>query len=213
MPIKLIAGLGNPEPRYEPTRHNAGFQLADRLATRHGAEFRSNIALQGAVARFKVTGIDVVILKPLTYMNLSGKAVQAVLHWFKIDSADLIVAHDDVSLPLGVIRFQRSGGAGGQHGVESILAAIPGKPFDRLKLGVGPDPGGARRADYVLSAPPAEDLDLYAQVIDRAAEGVDFWIRNGIATAMNKYNSTNLKTEKASAESAFRGQIETKEGD
>lgn len=213
MPIKLIAGLGNPEPKYEMTRHNAGFKLAERLATKYGADFRSNVALQGAVARYKDSGFDIVILKPLTYMNLSGRSVQAVLHWFKIDPADLIVVHDDVSLPLGVMRFQRGGGAGGQHGVESILAAIPGKSFDRLKLGVGPDPGGARRADYVLSSPPPEDLDLYAQVIDKAAEGIESWIKTGISTTMNKYNGINMATKAVTSDSASGGQSETKKSD
>lgn len=213
MTIKLVAGLGNPDLKYEMTRHNAGFKLADCVATKYGAEFRNNSALQGAVAKAKAGKNDLVVLKPHTYMNLSGRSVQAVLQWFKIDSADMLVAHDDVSLPLGVIRFQRGGGAGGQHGVESILATIPGKSFDRLKIGVGPDPGGARRADYVLSSPPPEDLALYADVIARAAEGVELWIRDGITLAMNRYNGMNLRVEKSSTDAAFSGQIETKKTD
>lgn len=213
MPIKLVAGLGNPEPRYEMTRHNAGFQLADRLATKYGAEFRTITALQGAVAKFKAGALDVVVLKPHTYMNLSGRSVQAVLHWFKIDPSDMIVAHDDVSLPLGVIRFQKAGGAGGQHGVESILAAIPGKPFDRLKLGVGPDPGGARRADYVLSAPPPEDLELYALILDKGVEGIGTWLQNGVAIAMNKYNGLNFGIKSAGSDPGSGGPTETKKSD
>lgn len=213
MTIKLVAGLGNPELKYEMTRHNAGFKLADRVATKYGAEFRSNSALQGAVAKAKAGKNDLVVLKPHTYMNLSGRSVQAVLQWFKIDSDDMLVAHDDVSLPLGVIRFQRGGGAGGQHGIESILATIPGKSFDRLKIGVGPDPGGARRADYVLSSPPPEDLALYADVIARAAEGVDLWIRDGVTSAMNRYNGMDLRIEKEGTDAAFSGQIETKKTD
>lgn len=213
MTIKLVAGLGNPEPKYEMTRHNAGFMLADSVATKYGADFRVNNALQGAVAKAKADKHDLLILKPHTYMNLSGRSVQAVLHWFKIDPSDMLVAHDDVSLPLGIIRFQRGGGAGGQHGVESILGCIPGKQFDRLKIGVGPDPGGARRADYVLSSPPPEDLQLYADVIARAAQGVDEWIRNGVTTAMNKYNGMNLRAEKCGTSGAFGGQMETKKTD
>ena len=193
------------------TRHNAGFKLAESLATKYGADFRNNSSLHGAVARTRSGGHDLVLLKPHTYMNLSGKAVQATLHWFKIEAGCLLVAHDDVSLPLGVIRFQRGGGAGGQHGVESILASLPGASFDRLKIGVGPDPGGARRADYVLSAPPAEDLPLYAAVIEKAAEGVTAWIRDGMSIAMNKYNGVNLANERGSVDTVFDGQNETKE--
>jgi peptidyl-tRNA hydrolase, PTH1 family len=199
--MKLIVGLGNPEPKYMTTRHNAGFWVVEKIATKYGAGFNRQSNLNADVCKTSIEGLPAVLAKPLTYMNLSGRAVQSILHWYKIAVEDCIIVHDDVSLPLGKIRFQQGGGAGGQHGIESIIEMLGGnKGFDRLKFGVGPDPGGDRRADYVLSAVPDWDRDLRDQMISLAADGLLLWLCNGLKTASNKYNGMDLRPKPAQPE-------------
>jgi PTH1 family peptidyl-tRNA hydrolase len=187
--MKILVGLGNPEKRYENTRHNAGFHVIDYLATKHGAEFKQQKDFRALVAKTILVQREVLLVKPLTYMNLSGQAVSAIINWFKVPISELLVMHDDVSLPLGRIRLQKGGGAGGQHGVESIIASLGGnKEFHRVKIGVGPDPGGDRRADYVLSMVPPIDVELWNTSIGKSAEAVLAWLENGLQPTMNVFN-------------------------
>jgi len=187
--MKIVVGLGNPEQRYAATRHNAGFCVVDLLATKAGTEFKLVKDFRAAIAKTVLKQQDVVLVKPLTYMNLSGQAVVSIINWFKLPLSTLLVVHDDVSLPLGRLRVQAGGGAGGQHGVESIIASLGGrKEFDRLKVGVGPDPGGDRRADYVLQSIPAVDAQLYELAIRKSGEAVESWLDKGIKTTMNVFN-------------------------
>jgi PTH1 family peptidyl-tRNA hydrolase len=191
--MKIIVGLGNPGKQYEMTRHNVGFRLIDLLGTALGADFRHSAPMVCDYAKVKVGGHDVVLVKPLTYMNLSGNAVQKILHWYKCEPTSLIVVHDDVSINLGRLRFQKGGGAGGQHGVESIIECLSGnKNFDRLKLGVGPDPGGARRADYVLGIFPANQNDILDAVFGHAVQALKVWIDKGIEVSANQFNGLDL---------------------
>jgi PTH1 family peptidyl-tRNA hydrolase len=195
--VKIVVGLGNPGARYEMTRHNVGFRLVEKLAAQLGADFRNSGSMQCDWAKAKVGNIDVVLVKPLTYMNLSGQSVQKVLHWYKLDiktnPGDLIVAHDDVSLNLGRLRFQKAGGAGGQHGVESIIECLSGnKQFDRLKLGVGPDPGGATRGDYVLSNFPPEQQKVIDEILLHGCEGIKHWLKTDIDKSANRFNALDL---------------------
>lgn len=191
--MKVLVGLGNPGSQYEQTRHNAGFRVIDLIATSNGAQLKVDKNLQAAVLKGKFKGHDVVLAKPLTYMNLSGHAVQRILHWFKVESKDLLVIHDDVSLPLGKMRLQSAGGAGGQHGVESIIEQFGGnKNFDRLKVGVGPDPGGDLRASFVLSGFHGHDLLLFDKVVLKAAEASLSWLQNGTQKTANRYNGIDL---------------------
>lgn len=195
--MKLIVGLGNPGPQYHSTRHNAGYQvvdsLIDRLGTTSGARFSSKRDLYCDLAKVQLAGCDVLLAKPTTYMNLSGDSVASILNWYKVSRQDLLVIHDDVSLPLGRIRLQKNGGAGGQHGVESIIECFGGaKEFDRLKFGVGPDPGGSVRAGYVLSRIAEGDRELLARSISLAGDAVIVWLRDGIQQAMNQFNGVRL---------------------
>lgn len=197
--MKIVVGLGNPGGRYEMTRHNVGFRLVEKLAAQLGADFRNSGSMQCDWARVKVGNIDVVLVKPLTYMNLSGQSVQKVLHWYKVDiktdPGHLIVVHDDVSLNYGRLRFQKAGGAGGQHGVESIIESLSGnKQFDRLKLGVGPDPGGATRGDYVLSNFPPEQQKVIDEVILHGCEGIKHWLKTDIDKSANRFNALDLSS-------------------
>lgn len=206
MATKLIVGLGNIGSEYDGTRHNAGFSVVEALARhnagfsvidqvgiKNGADFKLVKDFSAYVSKLNIGGRSAILAKPTTYMNLSGRAVNAILHYFKIELEDVIVVHDDVSIPLGRLRLQKGGGAGGQHGVESIIESLGGsKDFNRLKLGVGPDPGGARRAQYVLSRIPLAEQELYQKMIAKAAEAVVCWMDKGIQSTMNTFNAINL---------------------
>ena len=191
--MKLIVGLGNPGPQYLSTRHNAGYRIVDALGTISGAHYSSKRDLRCDLAKVQLSGQEVLLAKPTTYMNLSGESVVAILHWYKLPRKDMLVIHDDVSLPLGRIRLQKNGGAGGQHGVESIIECFGGaKDFDRLKFGVGPDPGGSDRANFVLSRIPESDRELLDRSASLAVDAVITWIREGIQHAMNQFNGVRL---------------------
>lgn len=198
MATKLIVGLGNIGSEYIGTRHNAGFSVIEELASANGgstasAEFKNVKEFSAHVGKLNIAGSNVILAKPTTYMNLSGRAVNAILRYFKIEFEEILVVHDDVSIPLGRLRLQKAGGAGGQHGVESIIECLGGrKDFSRLKFGVGPDPGGAKRAQYVLSRIPVADQELYQKMVQLSAEAISFWSSKGILETMNKFNSINL---------------------
>ncbi|HEY9680175.1 MAG TPA: aminoacyl-tRNA hydrolase [Oculatellaceae cyanobacterium] len=187
--MRLIVGLGNPGHEFELTRHNAGFQVLDALGTVSGGEWKAAKNLLSATIKGRIHNHDVLLAKPLTYMNLSGRAVQAILSWYKLSLADVVVVHDDVSINHGRLRIQSGGGAGGQHGIESIIAEMGGKKeFVRVKFGVGPDPGGANRANYVLGRFPECDRELNQKCVDTARDAIIELLDGGLTKAMNKYN-------------------------
>lgn len=190
--MKLVAGLGNPGSRYEKTRHNVGFCVVDLLGTELGAEFKASREFNAIFTKTKYKNDDLLLVKPLTFMNLSGQAISAVTRWFKIDLADVLIIHDDVSIPLGKIRMQRGGGAGGQHGIESIIECLGNNSFGRIKVGVGPDPGGELRAHYVLSEVEPENAKLFKDSLDMARRAVRTWITSGPQETANRYNGKNL---------------------
>ena len=205
MPVKLIVGLGNIDREYDGTRHNAGFAVVDQLGGNNDVQFKLVKDFSALLGKTAICGNGVLLAKPTTYMNNSGRAVLAILNYFKIDLCDLLVIHDDVSMPLGRLRLQQGGGAGGQHGVESILECFGGnKNFSRLKVGVGPDPGGARRASYVLARFPLAEAELVNKVVALSVEAAIIWLDRGIKEAMNIYNGINLApptaVEKTNAE-------------
>lgn len=192
--MKVIVGLGNPEPKYEMTKHNAGFLVVEKLCLEAQVQLKLENRLHGRAVKITKEGQSFLFVQPTTYMNLSGRCVQAVLNWYKVSLPDLLVIHDDVSLPLGKLRLQSGGSAGGQHGVESIIETLGGiKQFDRLKFGVGPDPGGDRRADYVLSPFPSQFTDLYAQMVSTAAQAALSWAQFGIRETMNRFNGQDWR--------------------
>ncbi len=196
MNTKVIVGLGNPDSKYENTRHNAGFDVLDNLVLRHNIKaenFSLNKRLYAYISAASFCSDKVYFAKPTTYMNESGKAVLAIKNFYKIDSNNLLVVHDDVSLPLGKIRLQKEGGAGGQHGVESIINSLGGaKDFNRLKIGIGPDPGGELRANYVLGKFTKSERNILQQVIELASNACCVWLTSGIEQAMNEFNGLDL---------------------
>ena len=189
---KLIVGLGNPGPAYENTRHNAGFRVLDLLA-QPGA-FREDDTARATIAEVVIDQVPVALAKPTTFMNSSGEAVAALLRKYGLTHQDLLVVHDDVALPMGKLRFQRGGSAGGQHGVESTIEQLGGeRGFERLKVAVGPDPGGAQRKDFLLSPITADLTQLFEKELETAAEATRFWLTNGADKAMCRYNGTDLR--------------------
>lgn len=193
--MKLIVGLGNPGSRYERTRHNAGFMAIDRLVARHApaesakGKFEATI-VEGRVSNKSGEPIRCAFIKPNTYMNLSGRSVIAALNFYKVDPKnDMLVITDDVALPLGKLRIKGSGGAGGHNGLSDIARAIASETYPRLRVGIDPTPQFMPQADWVLSRFTDQDMATLNPALDRAADAVDTFLREGLDAAMNKANA------------------------
>ncbi len=184
--MKIIVGLGNPGREYEETRHNIGFVVADVLAEKWGWAFRSKF--QGDFADGICQMEKVGLLKPYTFMNLSGRSVRELVNFYKVALEDLLVIHDDLDLPLGKTRLRAQGSPGGHNGLRSIIGELGGDHFWRLKIGVGRPPQGWKTADYVLSAFPREEWQVLDDVIGKAGKIVDLWLEGETNKAMNLYN-------------------------
>lgn len=183
----LIVGLGNPGVTYRDTRHNIGFMVLDEIARRLGTTFREEKRWTGLVAKF--TGGH--LLKPLTFMNDSGRSAQAVGHFYKTSPAQTLVVYDDVDLPLGRLRFRTSGSAAGHNGIRSLISAFGTQDFPRLKVGIAPAdgrPAGERMVGHVLGSFRAEEQPALHNVIQRAADAVLATIERGLDAAMNVFN-------------------------
>ena len=197
MPIEpdrtwLVVGLGNPGSRYADTRHNVGFQVLDLLAARRGATFGRS-RFQAQVADYRRDGARLILVKPQTWMNLSGEAVQPLLHWHKIPPTQLIVVYDEMDLPLGRIRLRERGSAGGHNGVQSIIQRLNSNGFPRVRVGVDrpprQGPAGPENVDYLLTGFRRDELETIAQARERAADAVEAIVAEGVATAMNRFNA------------------------
>jgi PTH1 family peptidyl-tRNA hydrolase len=185
--MKLVVGLGNPGARYRGTRHNVGFEVLDRLADRHGLRFQPWKSLAETTEWRRPEG-RVWFVKPTTFMNLSGEAVSALMGFYKVELADILVVCDDVNLPVGRLRARPEGSDGGNNGLASITAALGTEGFSRLRIGVGRGDPQRDLADHVLSRFSPEDLPLVTASIDRTVDAVNVWIDEGIARVMNTFN-------------------------
>lgn len=183
--LLLIAGLGNPGSRYARTRHNIGFMLADRLASASHLKF----SLSGDClwAKGAVAGQDALFLKPQTFMNLSGGPVRAFAERFKVEEGMIIVAYDDIDLPVGRIRVKRGGGSGGHRGVASIIDRLGGREFMRVRLGVG-RPVHGDVADYVLSPFTEDEAGSLEEMLERGLQAIETIASEGLDAAMNRFN-------------------------
>ncbi len=202
-PRKMIVGLGNPGPEYARSRHNIGFQVAELLADRHGLTFdrfqkRARVAIGWIPAADGTAGSRVLIAKPLTYMNASGQAVGALAAFYRIAPPDILVICDDLDLPVGRIRLRPGGSSGGQKGLQSIIQHLGTDAFPRLRIGIGRPPGQMDPADYVLRPFSADQEAEMAFVRPRAADAVEVWLTNGIAAAMNRFNSDETQRSSGS---------------
>lgn len=204
MNVRLVAGLGNPGPRFTGTRHNAGYLVLDALAQRLGERFRSrgkaDIVRSGALW----------LVKPTTFMNDSGSAVLAVLSREGVHPSELLVVHDDVDLPLGRLRFKQGGGAGGQKGVKDIIDRI-GPGFLRLKIGVGRPPADWTTVNWVLSRFSDAESHLLEQVVAAGTDAVQMLVASGLEPAMNAVNGLDLTAPQGVPSATTRPGSETTE--
>lgn len=184
--MKLIVGLGNPGARYEESRHNIGFLVVDRLASAHQIPI-STKRFKALLGEGSIDSREVILLKPMTFMNLSGEAVKKAIPFFHVGPEDLMVIHDDLDLSLGRIRFKQRGGDGGHLGVRSIIESIGVNSFLRLKVGIGRPPRGIDPAEYVLGDFTLEEQSFLKQALDQATEAIRVMLKEGLQTAMNRF--------------------------
>jgi len=184
-------GLGNPGKKYEGTRHNVGFEVIAELAYRHRSSpgaAKPKVKFEAEIAELTVAGQKLLLVAPQTYMNASGRSVRQVADFFQVAASDLLVACDDINLPLGQLRIRRSGSSGGQKGLENIIQQMGSQNVPRLRIGVDrPDPG-RDSADYVLARFGKSERDAIDTAIRTAADAVEIWVAEGIDKAMNRYN-------------------------
>ena len=185
--MKLIVGLGNPGMQYAATRHNIGFEVIDSLGEAYNIKITKN-KYRAFIGEGMIEGERVILMKPQTYMNLSGEAIRACMDFHKISCEDLLIVFDDVSLEIGQIRLRKSGSAGGHNGIKSIIAQLGTQNFPRLKFGVGQQPPGWELANYVLGRFPEEELKIVGPRINDAVKAIAAVINDGIDKAMNVYN-------------------------
>src|SRR4030042_2735300 len=175
----LIAGLGNPGRNHEHNRHNVGFMLLNRLTLQLNTGF-GQVESKSLVAKTTYLGERVILIKPQTYMNRSGAAVSSLVHFYKVPLENLLVAYDDVDLPLGNLRLRPLGGSAGQKGMQSIIERLGTDEFPRLRIGTGRPPGRMEAADYVLQDFPTDEADLLTDTLDRGVEAVLTYLKDGL---------------------------------
>lgn len=185
--VKLIVGLGNPGPRYELTRHNIGFMVADLVADIIQADFRVS-KHRSLVAEGKWEGEKILVVKPQTYMNLSGEAVLSLLNWYKLRPKDIVIIYDDLDLEVGRLRIREKGSAGGQKGMANIIKLLGTEEIVRLRLGIGKPPLGWEVVDYVLSTFSDEEWDILKGLLPKAAQAALLLTKDKLDQAMNQYN-------------------------
>jgi PTH1 family peptidyl-tRNA hydrolase len=187
-PLKLIVGLGNPGTEYARTRHNAGFHFVDELARRHGASFRSEPRHRAELARARIAGYELWLLKPMSYMNHSGDPVRSLASFYKVPVEAVLVAYDDLDFPPGVVRLKQGGGAAGHNGMRDVIAQL-GDAFWRLRIGIGHPGDRSAVLDYVLGRAPAEQAQLIGEALLAGADIVPLLLTEGAQIAMNHLHS------------------------
>jgi peptidyl-tRNA hydrolase, PTH1 family len=182
-PVRLVAGLGNPGPEYDSTRHNVGFMVVERVAAQLGLTWEKSAKWNVLYAKDG----DLILVKPMAYMNRSGEPLRAIADFYKIEPGEILVVLDDLALPLGRLRLRARGGSGGHNGLESIILQFATEEMPRLRVGIGAAPRQGE-IDYVLGRFFDEEKAIVASAIDRAAEGVKWAIDKGLVSAMNNFN-------------------------
>jgi PTH1 family peptidyl-tRNA hydrolase len=191
----LIAGLGNPGRQYRSNRHNVGFMVLDKLAERLGVSF-SRVESQALVTKADFEGNRLILVKPQTFMNLSGQAVVSLARFYKVPDDNLMVVFDDVDLPFEMLRLRPGGGSGGQKGMASIIERLGTQDFPRLRFGIDRPPGRMDAADYVLQDFSRSQIEFLPSLLDRAVEAILLFVDQGLQAAMNKFNpATNEQDE------------------
>lgn len=195
--VRLIAGLGNPGKRYDNTRHNVGFMVIEELVLKHKAQFNTNARIPALIAEWKSEGIRWIVLKPITFMNLSGQAVGAALNFWKLEIPSLLAVVDDVEIPPETLRLRLQGHAGGHNGLKSIIDHVGSRDFCRLRVGIGrPAHPTQDLADWLLEPFEKSELIWLKESVKKAVCAVESWATEGPAAAMNRYNTTGpLRTK------------------
>lgn len=193
----LIVGLGNPGRKYEGTKHNVGFDTITYLADEYRIPY-SGIQLKAMVGKGAIAGQKVLLAKPMTYMNLSGEAVGALVHYYKLDpEQELVVIYDDISLEPGAIRVRKKGSAGGHNGMKNIISHLGTDHFPRIRIGIGEKPANWDLADYVLSPFSREDRGRVDEAVEDAAKALQLILEGSMDEAMNRYNKKAKENTKA----------------
>ncbi|MEW5860283.1 MAG: aminoacyl-tRNA hydrolase [Cyanobacteriota bacterium] len=196
---QLIVGLGNPEPKYEKTRHNIGFEAIDALARSWQISKSENRKFQGEFGEGRGLHTDKVrLLKPLTYMNLSGQAIRAVTDWYKLPPESVLVIYDDMDLPLGKIRLRLSGSAGGHNGMKSAIAHLGTQNFPRLRIGIGKSKPEQDAVSHVLGRFSPDESQALSDVLQLVVEAVELSLKQGFEKSMSLYNSRSVMANKES---------------
>lgn len=185
--MKIFAGLGNPGKQYEKTRHNAGFEVIDFLAEKWSIPM-DQAKHKGICGTGMIRGEKVLLLKPLTYMNLSGESIRAAMDFYKADIEDLVVLYDDLDLPAGKIRLRQKGSAGGHNGIKSAIAHLGTAEFNRVRIGIGRPEGRVPVVDYVLNRFTPEEWNLIQPAVEKSAEACETFLEKPYLQVMNQYN-------------------------
>ncbi|MGF1478945.1 MAG: aminoacyl-tRNA hydrolase [Cyanophyceae cyanobacterium] len=193
---QLIIGLGNPEPKYDKTRHNVGFEAVDALAKAWHFSWQQQRRFQGVIAEGSIGRTKIRLLKPLTYMNRSGQSVRAAVDWYKLAPQSLLVIYDDMDLPVGRLRLRLSGSAGGHNGMKSIISHLGSQDFPRLRIGIGQS-GSQATVSHVLGRFSPEEAAVIAPVLHLAVEAVEASLKEGVEKAMSLYNSRHATNERS----------------
>ncbi|MCI6677549.1 MAG: aminoacyl-tRNA hydrolase [Clostridiales bacterium] len=183
----IIAGLGNPTSRYDKTRHNVGFEVIDCLAKKYGIDVDTK-KHKALIGKGMIASEKVLLVKPQTFMNLSGESIREITDYYKADESDLIVIYDDISLNVGQIRIRAKGSAGGHNGIKNIIQHMGTQNFWRIKVGIGEKPAHRDLADYVLGHFQGEEKEIMQEAFANAADAAAVMISEGIDTAMNRFN-------------------------
>ena len=192
--MRLIVGLGNPGAKYKDTPHNAGFQTCDRFAERHGLGNPAT-RFQGVFWRGRANSEDVGVLKPQTYMNLSGQSLAEALRYLPAEAEDVIVVFDDMDTPAGRLRIRKQGGHGGHNGLRSVTEHLGSTDFPRIRIGVGRPPGQRDATSHLLSRVRKSERERFSETVDLAVDALDAILTEGIDLAMNHYNSVVIAAE------------------
>lgn len=193
---ELIVGLGNPEPKYDNTRHNIGFAAIDELAKIWQMPLKENKRFQGLFAEgVAPAGTKVRLLKPLTYMNRSGQSVRAVTDWYKVSAKSVLVIYDDMDLPVGRLRMRLTGSAGGHNGMKSIIAHLGSKDFPRLRIGIGKSDGKKATVNHVLGKFAPQEILAIDEVLYASIKAIELSLKEGMEKSMSRYNGFSANVE------------------
>ncbi len=183
----LIVGLGNPEEEYSKTRHNMGFNVINKIAEKYNIQINKN-KFQGLYENTIIENKKVILLKPQTYMNLSGESIKKFVDFYKIDKENIIIIYDDMDIELGTIKIRKKGSSGGHNGIKSIIQELGTEDFSRIRIGIGKPEHKGDEINYVLGAIPEEERIILDNAVEKAEEATIEIIKNGLDIAMNKFN-------------------------